>query len=211
MFEVLTVCTGNICRSPLAEQLLRLHLNGTGTSNGTGTGTGTNASISSAGTRGLRSAPMTPEALALADQLGVPASDSTAHRSRFLTEQLLVSPDLIITMTRDHRRQVAELAPARMRSTFTAREFARLAADVTDDEIRDAAAKAPAQTPGARVRAAATLIASRRGMVVPSDKPEDDDVIDPYGRSWQTYELSAAQLTPALDEVVRVLKAATTP
>ena len=39
--------------------------------------------------------------------------------------------------------------------------------------------------------------------------PEDDDVIDPYGRSWQTYERSAAQLVPALDEVVRVLRVAT--
>jgi protein-tyrosine phosphatase len=45
--------------------------------------------------------------------------------------------------------------------------------------------------------------------VLPSDKPEDDDVIDPYGRSWQTYELSAAQLTPALEQVVRVLQSAT--
>ena len=196
MFEVLTVCTGNICRSPLAEQLLRLHL------------APLDATVTSAGTRGLRSAPMTPEALALADQLGVPTTDSTAHRSRFLTEQHLLSPDLIVTMTRDHRRMVAELAPSRMRSTFTAREFARLAADVTDDEIRDAAAKAPTQTPGARVRAAAALIASRRGMVLPSEKPEDDDVIDPYGRSWQTYELSATQMTPALNEVVRVLTAA---
>lgn len=196
MFEVLTVCTGNICRSPLAEQLLRLHL------------TPERATVSSAGTRGLRSAPMPPEALALADQLGVPTSDSTAHRSRFLTEGMLVTPDLIVTMTREHRRMVAELAPSRMRSTFTAREFARLAADLTDDQIRDAADKAPEQTPGTRVRAAATLVASRRGMLLPPAKPEDDDVIDPYGRSWQTYELSAAQLTPALDEVVRVLEAA---
>jgi protein-tyrosine phosphatase len=151
---------------------------------------------------------MTPEALALADQLGIPAADSTAHRSRFLTEQHLLAPDLIITMTRDHRRMVAELAPSRMRSTFTAREFARLAADITDEEIRDAADKAPSQTPGARVRAAAGLVASRRGMVLPPEKPDDDDVIDPYGRSWKTYELSAAQLTPALVEVVRVLNAA---
>lgn len=196
MVEVLTVCTGNICRSPLAEQLLRLHLAEIPTA------------ITSAGTRAPRSAPMTPEALALADQLGIPTADSTAHRSRFLTEQHLVSPDLIITMTRDHRRQVAELAPSRMRSTFTAREFARLAAEVTDEEIRDAADSAPAQTPGARVRAAATLLASRRGMLLPPDKPEDDDVIDPYGRSWQTYVLSAQQLTPALGQVVRVLTAA---
>jgi protein-tyrosine phosphatase len=195
LFEVLTVCTGNICRSPLAEQLLRRELP-------------EQAVVTSAGTRGLRSAPMTPEALALADQLGIPTADSTAHRSRFLTEQHLLAPDLIITMTRDHRRMVAELAPSRMRSTFTAREFARLAADITDEEIRDAAGKAPAQTPGARVRVAAALVASRRGMVLPPEKPDDDDVIDPYGRSWKTYELSAAQLTPALIEVVRVLNAA---
>jgi protein-tyrosine phosphatase len=197
VFEVLTVCTGNICRSPLAEQLLRQRL------------TAEKATVTSAGTRGLRSAPMTPEALALADQLGVPAADSTAHRSRFLTEQHLGTPDLILTMTRDHRRQVVELAPARMRSTFTVREFARLAVDVTDEQIRDAAARATVQTPGARVRAAAAVVASRRGMVLPHDKPEDDDVIDPYGRSWQTYELSAAQLTPALEQVVRVLQSAT--
>ena len=196
MFEVLTVCTGNICRSPLAEQLLRRHLGDT------------DARVTSAGTRGLRAAPMTPEALALADQLGVPTADSTGHRSRFLTEQLLVDPDLIITMTSDHRRQVAELAPSRLRATFTAREFARLAADISDEEIRDAADSAPTQTPGDRVRAAALLVAGRRGMVMPPETPEDDDVIDPYGRSWQTYELSARQLVPALNEVVRVLKAA---
>jgi protein-tyrosine phosphatase len=195
LFEVLTVCTGNICRSPLAEQLLRRDLP-------------EQAVVTSAGTRGLRSAPMTPEALALADQLGIPTADSTAHRSRFLTEQHLLAPDLIITMTRDHRRMVAELAPSRMRSTFTAREFARLSADIADEEIRDAADKAPAQTQGARVRAAAGLVASRRGMVLPPEKPDDDDVIDPYGRSWKTYELSATQLTPALVEVVRVLNAA---
>jgi protein-tyrosine phosphatase len=195
LFEVLTVCTGNICRSPLAEQLLRRDLP-------------EQAVVTSAGTRGLRSAPMTPEALALADQLGIPTADSTAHRSRFLTEQHLLAPDLIVTMTRDHRRMVAELAPSRMRSTFTAREFARLVADITDEEIRDAADKAPTQTQGARVRAAAALVASKRGMVLPPEKPDDDDVIDPYGRSWKTYELSANQLTPALVEVVRVLNAA---
>jgi protein-tyrosine phosphatase len=36
----------------------------------------------------------------------------------------------------------------------------------------------------------------------------DDDVIDPYRRSWKTYELTASQLVPAVDEVVRVLRIA---
>lgn len=195
MVEILTVCTGNICRSPLAELLLSQRL------------ADLRPTVSSAGTRGLRSAPMTPEAVSLADQLGVAHDVATQHRSRFLTEQLLKSPDLIITMTRDHRRQVAELAPARIRTTFTAREFARLAQGLSDAEIAEAATSNGTDA-ASRVRAAATLVASRRGIAEPPASPDDDDVIDPYGRSWKTYVTSAEQLVPALDEVERVIRAA---
>ncbi|WES62850.1 hypothetical protein P0L94_10300 [Microbacter sp. GSS18] len=195
MVEILTVCTGNICRSPLAELLLRTRL------------ADLHPTIASAGTRGLRSAPMTPEAVSLADQLGVPADVASQHRSRFLTENLLTSPDLILAMTRNHRRAIAELAPARMRSTFTVREFARLSADLTDAEITEAATTAGTDA-ASRVRAAAALVASRRGLAVPPASPDDDDVVDPYGRSWQTYVTTANQLVPALDEVERVVRAA---
>ena len=39
---------------------------------------------------------------------------------------------------------------------------------------------------------------------------EDDDVIDPYRRSQATYEASAAQLLPGIDEVERIVRAALT-
>ena len=194
MFEVLTVCTGNICRSPLAAELLRARL------------APLEASVLSAGTRGLSDAPMTSEAQLLAVQYGVTADAAASHRSRYLLENHLSSPDLILTMTRDQRRHVAELAPSRLRWTFTAREFARLAADVTDDEIRAATESAPDAS--ARVRAAILVVAARRGMVMPPANPADDDVIDPYGRSWETYQLSAAQLVPAVEVVARVLRVA---
>lgn len=197
MFQVLTVCTGNVCRSPVAEVLLKARLGKLG------------ATVSSAGTRGLRDSPMTPEAQRLAAQLGGAGADISAHRSRFLQEGMLQQPDLIITMTRDHRREVAELAPSRLRSTFTVREFARLAQDLTDDDIREAADGAGTDL-SARVRAMGALVASRRGLVMPAPNPEHDDVIDPYRRSWGTYVLSGSQLTPALGEVERVLRAALT-
>jgi len=135
----------------------------------------------------------------------VPAEDSAAHRSRYLTERELVAPDLILAMTRDHRRAVAELAPSRLRSTFTIREFVRLVAALPNDEVR-AAADSAGTDAGARVRAVAVAVASRRGLVPPPLDPADDDVIDPYRRSWATYERSAAQLVPAVHEVVRVLR-----
>lgn len=193
MFRILTVCTGNICRSPLAEQLLRVRL-------------GDIASVTSAGTRGLRSAPMTPEALHLATHLGVPVQDASSHRSRFLTEELLVEPDIILTMTREHRRLVAELAPARLRSTFTIREFDRIASGLTREEL--SSATGAATDAGARVRALGAAVASRRGMSQPDD-PGEDDVVDPYLQPWATYQRSAAELLPSVDATARLLRAVT--
>ena len=125
--EILTVCTGNICRSPLAELLLASRLADVG------------ARTRSAGVRAAPAAAMTPEAIALAVANGVAEPAARAHLSRRLTESMLRSPDLILAMDRGHRREIAELAPSRLRSTFTVREFARLASTLSDDELRDAA------------------------------------------------------------------------
>lgn len=195
--EIMTVCTGNICRSPLAELLLATRL------------ADLDAEVHSAGVRGLSAAPMTPEAIDLAIEYGVTEADADAHRSRFLTEAMLVSPDLILAMTREHRREIVELAPARLRSMFTVREFARLASSLSDDDVADAVADAgPDATPGDRVRAAAAAVAGRRGLLAPPADPADDDVIDPYRRDWSVYRTSADQLVPALAEVERVIRIA---
>jgi protein-tyrosine phosphatase len=198
LFEILTVCTGNICRSPLAEHLLRARL------------ASYSPVVASAGTRGLASAPMTDEAVQLAVDLGVPAEVATTHRSRFLLDAMLAQPDLILTMTRDHRREVAELAPSRLRSTFTIREFARIASSMSDDKLRAASAEGGTDA-AARVRAMGMGVAAQRGLTMPLATPDDDDVIDPYGRSWQTYQLSASQLAPAIDQVVRAVSLAVAP
>ncbi len=199
MLEILTVCTGNICRSPLAAALLATRLAGRG------------VAVRSAGTRGMADHPMTAETRRLADGLGVPGVVSDAHRARFLTEAHLGSPDLILAMSREHRRAVAELAPARARSVFTVREFARLAASLPDAALAQAADAAAADHPAggsaatARLRGLLGALAGQRGLVLPPADPADDDVIDPYRRSWTTYELAASQLTPAIDQVVRVV------
>ncbi|KAF2419632.1 low molecular weight phosphatase family protein [Microbacterium sp. B35-30] len=197
MFEILTVCTGNICRSPLAETLLRTRL------------APYHPLVHSAGTMGLESAPMTPEAVRLALGLGIAQDLAANHRSRYLTDAELRSPDLILAMSREHRRRIVEIAPGRLRSAFTVREFARLAADTSDEQI--AAASATGGVDGrARARAAVAAVAAQRGMSAPPADPGDDDVIDPYRRSWETYQLSASQLVPAVDQVVRVMSIAMT-
>jgi protein-tyrosine phosphatase len=188
---ILTVCTGNICRSPLAEVLLRARLPG--------------ATVHSAGTHALVGHPMTDEARDIAVAAGATAADASAHSARTLNERMLTGADLVLTMSASHRTHAIRMTPGRLRQTFTAREFARLAATLSDEEIRSAADTAGA---GRRARAIAALrlIGERRGLALSAT--EDDDVIDPYRRSRATYERSAAQLVPALDEIVRFFRAA---
>lgn len=192
---IMTVCTGNICRSPMAEVLLRSALVDLG------------VRVHSAGTHALVDEAMTAQALQLAVAHGADATASGDHRARLLTNSLLTETDLVLTMAREHRSHVVQMMPALLHRTFTLREFARLAATLTDDEVREGVASAGPDA-GARLQALARLIGSQRG-IVPAE-PDNDDVIDPYRRSQKTYDLSTSQLVPAVAEAARVLRATLT-
>ncbi len=197
MITILTVCTGNICRSPLAEQLLRAQIDSP------------DVTVRSAGTHGLTGTPMPAEAQHLSRELGARAGDPEAHAGRFLTEAELAGVDLALAMAREHRRSIVELDPAKLRVAFTAREFARLAAALSDADLYAAIARG--DDDASRLRAAIDAVAGMRGIVDPPADPAEDDVIDPYRQPWETYQLSAAQLYPALEQVTRVVRACLSP
>lgn len=201
-FSILAVCSGNICRSPLAEQLLRAGLSGVD-----------GVVVASAGTSAMVGEGMPSEARALSARFG--ATDAAAHVARQLDEQLIHDADLVLGLAREHRRAVVELVPAATRRTFTLREFGHLAASVTDDDLDHVASPfarpafaEPVEangTLGRRLRDAVTAAASLRSVVEPFAFPDDADVVDPYRRSADVYEASAAQLVPAVQATVALL------
>ena len=190
---ILTVCTGNICRSPLAEVLLRARLEPLG------------VRVHSAGTHALVGHGMPEPALELALESGADPEAASAHHARYLVEPLLSDADLILTMAREHRSHVVKMMPNRLRRTFTIREFARLASTLSTEDAR-AAAEAAGVSPHDRLAAVLRSVVEQRGLT-PSTA-EEDDVIDPYRRSRETYARSAAELVPTLDEVERIVRAA---
>jgi len=192
---ILTVCTGNICRSPMGEALLRSALRDLG------------VRVHSAGTHALVDHEMTEQAQQLAVRFGADTTDAAAHRARLLTPAHLDESDLVLAMAREHRSHTVQLSPAALHRTFTVREFARLSATLSDDDVRNGVTPAGSD-PSTRLRALARLVAGQRGMVPAA--PDEDDVIDPYRRSQNTYDLSASQLVPAVAEVTRVVRAAQT-
>ncbi len=95
--NVLIICTGNICRSPMAEASLRQRLQAR-----------RGARVESAGIAALVGRPADPEALAVAAAHGL---DLSAHRARQLTPALAAGFELILVLEEEQRRAVQELAP----------------------------------------------------------------------------------------------------
>lgn len=189
-FSVLTVCTGNICRSPLAELYLRRGLSSID-----------EVTVSSAGTMAVDDDAMPDQARALARSFGLEPDE---HRARFLFERDVRGADLVVALAREHRRAVVSMHPRASRYTFTLREAERLARDVTDAQLAEALPSG-GSTVAERLRATVALLASRRGSVEAPGDPSDDDVVDPYRRSDETFAESGRQLVPAADGVVDLL------
>lgn len=190
--NILTVCTGNICRSPLAEAVLASRL------------ADLDLRVHSAGTQALVGHGMPAEALELAALHGVPSARAGSHTARLLTESLMHDADLVLTMTSRHSTDAVQLAPRRLHRTFTVREFARLAATLDDDVLLDVAHGAP--NARSRFNALVQAVSDQRGIALRADG--DEDVIDPYRRSASVYAQSAEQLIPALAQVERVARLA---
>ncbi|MFC5338953.1 low molecular weight phosphatase family protein [Leucobacter denitrificans] len=189
-FTILTVCTGNICRSPLSEVMLRKGLHGLP------------AIVHSAGTQALVDHGMTTENQDIAAELGLDGFGG--HRARQITEQFIREADLVLALSREHRSAIVELVPRASRKVFTLREFARLARAVTRGEL----GASESELAEGRMRDAVEVVAQLRGTVPAPEDPLELDVIDPYKQSDEIYVRSAGEITPAVNSIVQLFRAA---
>lgn len=189
--RILTVCSGNICRSPLAELLIQKGLSDE-----------PEFTVASAGSMARDGDVMPEPARELASRFDL---DPTRHRARYLTEQIVSESDVIFAMSRSHRSQIVKISPAKVARTFTLREFARLSSSLTDAELSGAAT---GETIDERVASVIRLVFAQKATVGPAADPLLDDVIDPYKRDASIYDQSGREIVPAAAQVVRVLRLA---
>jgi len=109
MKTILFVCTGNVCRSPMAEALFHRAAQGRG-----------EFRVLSAGLGALDGQPPTPHSVEAMRELGI---DISEQRSRALTAGLVREADYIFGMTRNHVDTIVLLYPQAADKTFLLREF----------------------------------------------------------------------------------------
>ncbi|MBT9137938.1 MAG: Phosphoribosylamine--glycine ligase [Syntrophomonadaceae bacterium] len=109
---VLFVCTGNSCRSVMAETFLRKLLNEKGRNE---------INVTSAGTLGIVGMKALDEVFVI--MMKEEGVDVSHHRSAPLTEELISEADLILIMERHHRKSILNISPQADEKIFLLKEF----------------------------------------------------------------------------------------
>src|SRR5438477_302935 len=122
MKTILFVCTGNVCRSPMAEGIFRHAVKGRG-----------NFRVRSAGVGAIEGQPPSAYAVRALKELGI---DISQQRSRMLTADVVNQADYIFGMTHGHVDAINLLYPQAAEKTFLLREFDETL-DIFEKDISD--------------------------------------------------------------------------
>jgi protein-tyrosine phosphatase len=185
--RILTVCTGNICRSPYAERVLahRLEAVRPGV-----------FEVTSAGTGALVGEGVDPGSGRHLDSRGIRHDDFAARQ---LSERILDEVDLVVPLAVEHRKLVLSYAPRLLKRAYTLKELARLI-DSAGQGQPWAERLAGLETPEERWKAIPQHLARERGRT--RVEPGGDDVADPYRQSADKFDVMAEEVDAAVERIV---------
>jgi protein-tyrosine phosphatase len=188
LVRILFVCTGNLCRSPVAERLAAAWARDLLRESPELT----TVEIGSAGIEAPSGRAMDARSAAALIALG---GDPAGFRTRLFDRSMAEEADLVLTMSRRQRREVLEKNPRGLRQTFTLLEAAELLQLADLDGLQLLPLPERARELGLRLDAARARRATRNS----------DDVLDPIGRSAAVHADVAATIATALHPLADVL------
>ncbi|ASS73839.1 hypothetical protein CIG75_01855 [Tumebacillus algifaecis] len=220
--KLLFVCTGNTCRSAMAEPLMRSRLEQVGL--------GEQVEVRSAGVAAVAGSPASQGAVNVLNGKGM---DGAGHMASFVDRETVNWADLILTMSQSHKRTLIEKHFEAMDKTFTLKEFvdddpknvaifeemadvqeaaqtkqslflAEHADEVEALQVRYQSGDASAEQDLVQLqeRLEATVQAESKRMGELMSQLPSFDIADPYGGSQGVYDACAEEIDGLLEKLV---------
>jgi len=222
--RVLFVCTGNTCRSSMAEALLRkMLIEDLGEK-------AAKIQVISAGTGAITGDIASPNAIEVMKHEGINLQN---HRAKRVTPEMVKAADLVLTMTLDQKKAVQNMLPTAKNKVFTLTEFAEGVKEI--EELMNQAEKLRLKLEEKRRKylehRSPELEDLRRRMraldgelrqieqkmeqEIASEKRELEqiqaklttlEIPDPYGQNIEAYQICASEIKQKLKAVVSKIK-----
>ncbi len=200
MKNILFVCTGNTCRSSMAEAMFKVMLKDTGL----------DIEVASAGTSVFFQGGASAQAVEVMGERGI---DLSGHSSRQIVNEDIKKADLILTMTQVHKQTVQEMAPEFSGKVFTLKEYVAGDSEKSGGILKKALAN-DCEAPGKAL--AGDCEVPEKALADDCEVPgkalanncetEGIDIVDPFGGTVEDYRACSREIEKALEKLIREIK-----
>ncbi len=197
MYSVLFVCTGNTCRSPMAEHMFKKMLMEYRLAE--------EVSVRSAGLSSVTGQHISHNALKVLVRRGLQHVER--HRARRVSHEQVSGANLVLAMTMDHKREIIRRFPEAVDKVYTLLEYAT--EDVLTKQLWDEWQKLTVETQLAHVGTSdgagdeyVTSEARRLRLEFLEEQLPMLDIPDPFGQNEDAYELTAEELESACEQAL---------
>ena len=179
LYVILFVCTGNTCRSPMAEAFLKDHF----------MKTSLEIEVISAGIEAKKDAGATEKAIRVMKNFNIDISD---HSTRLISRDIVEKAELVIAMTRPHELSISKIQQQARNRTFLAGEIVRLGSLASKLEESSS------------FKSWIEELHSARGGHMTSGRA-GDEVLDPFDKPLEEYEKIAMRINGICEVLCKLL------